>query len=105
MKLTQALFSILLFCVPLVGFCDQPAEQSPGRTGESICELNKGIWNTSDNTCAVTKAACEGLGQWQDDVGCVLTSINAAQCNGGVGLRAIGSACVIIYMTVDETTQ
>lgn len=105
MTLHRLLMAFLLFSAPAVSAGNQAADGTHGESAESICESNKGIWNTTDNTCAVTRAACADLGQWEDDVGCVLPSINAAQCNSGGGLRAIGSACVIIYMTVDDTTQ
>ena len=105
MSLHRALLVCLLSGVPAIAAGDQAGNEAPERRGESICESNKGIWNTSNNTCAVTREACEDLGVWEDGMGCVLPSINAAQCNSGGGMQAIGNACVIIYMTVDETTQ
>jgi hypothetical protein len=99
------MLAALLFCLPAMATNSQVDGPASARSAESVCASSKGIWNTSNDTCAVTKAACEGLGEWEDGLGCVLPSINAAECNGGEGMQAIGSACVIIYMTVDETTQ
>lgn len=120
MRLPPARSVMLASCIVLLHACSERAAEpanaqaldrtttvsASGDTSfEASCKRIGGQWQNDANQCAVTEALCANFGQWVEQTGCIVASVEPADCVGLSGLQIVGDQCVITRLASDELEQ
>lgn len=120
MKLTPARSLLLASCVVLLHSCTDRAtgtgsaaviDQAPiipvsaDTSFGTSCKRIGGAWQNETQQCAVTEALCANFGQWVEQTGCIVASVEPTDCVGLSGLQIVEDQCVITRLASDELEQ
>lgn len=120
MKLPPARSLLLAACIVLLHACTERVAES-GSTAvvantatasastessfEASCKRIGGAWQNEPQQCALTEALCANFGQWVEQTGCIMASVEPTDCVGLSGLQIVDDQCVITRLASDELEQ
>ncbi len=74
---------------------------------ESACTGAGGSWQKATKQCGMSAAMCADPGTWNEKIGCVYSTVSAADCGemSHQGLHMVGGVCALTAVSSEQFDQ